>query len=410
MNSRDRSQHARPKRSWRRRWRGPGRALCLVVAAAALALPAARDSWAVIVPAASPVTALGSLLATWTVGRWTLLGLAVGGVCLLRRRWFCRWACPTGLCADSASRLGLRLSRRGPSLPPVGQWLALATLAGAVAGYPLLLWLDPLALFAAAWGPLGPLAPAAAYVGLIALAAVFLASAIWPGVWCLRLCPLGGLQDALAGLSAALRASAAATATARKKTESRRLGLRMFVAGVIGVIAALAVRRSSAAASIPLRPPGACDESLFTGLCTRCGNCVRACPAKIVRWDLGEHGVAGVLTPTLNFADDYCREDCTRCTRVCPSGALTRLAPHEKVDHPIGLPRVDMKICLLGDDRECSICRNLCPYDAIRTTFSEEEYSLVVKVDAAKCPGCGACETACPTTPRKAIVVGPLSS
>ena len=66
-----------------------------------------------------------------------------------------------------------------------------------------------------------------------------------------------------------------------------------------------------------------------------------------------------------------------------------------------------MDLCLLGDDRECSVCRNRCPYEAIRLVFSEEEYTLTPVVDLDRCPGCGACEAACPTQPTKAIVVEP---
>jgi len=71
----------------------------------------------------------------------------------------------------------------------------------------------------------------------------------------------------------------------------------------------------------------------------------------------------------------------------------------------IGLARVDMQLCLLGEDRECSACMRWCPYSAIRYVFSEEEYTLVPRIDADKCNGCGACEAACPTSPQKAIKV-----
>jgi ferredoxin-type protein NapF len=189
-----------------------------------------------------------------------------------------------------------------------------------------------------------------------------------------------------------------------------RLARRAVLCGAIGAAWAAGTRAARAEGPHPLRPPGARAEADFVGLCIRCGNCVRACPAKIVQPDPGKHGLAGFMAPILHFRADYCREDCTRCMDVCPSGALTRLSLEEKRHAPVGLPRVDMAVCLLGDDRECSVCRNECPYDAITFVFSETDYTLTPQIDPAKCPGCGACEAACPTAPHKAIVVHPYSS
>ena len=75
----------------------------------------------------------------------------------------------------------------------------------------------------------------------------------------------------------------------------------------------------------------------------------------------------------------------------------------------MGLAKVDMNVCLLGEDRECAECRRWCPYGAIRYVFSEDSYSLTPVIDTEKCNGCGACEMACPTKPAKAIVVVPLA-
>ena len=78
-----------------------------------------------------------------------------------------------------------------------------------------------------------------------------------------------------------------------------------------------------------------------------------------------------------------------------------------KLQAVIGVPLVDMNVCLLGADRECAICRNRCPYAAIRLVFDEKEYTLTPQVDPRRCNGCGACQVACPTQPHKAIVVRP---
>jgi ferredoxin len=164
----------------------------------------------------------------------------------------------------------------------------------------------------------------------------------------------------------------------------------------------LAARRLLAAGPgdrpLPLRPPGAVGQPQFAGLCIRCGNCVRACPAGIIHADLGDHGVAGFLTPVVRFDEDYCREGCRRCTVVCPSGAIRSLHGQQKQEAPIGLARVDMGLCWLADDRECNICGRSCPFDAVTFAWSEETYSRSPRIDPARCPGCGACQVACPGT------------
>ena len=86
---------------------------------------------------------------------------------------------------------------------------------------------------------------------------------------------------------------------------------------------------------------------------------------------------------------------------------LARVRGEEKAKVSLGLPRVDMGVCLLGDERECTECRRWCPYEAIRYVFSEAEYTLVPQIDLERCNGCGACEMVCPVKPKKAIVVVP---
>lgn len=402
------TRHARPEVTpdaatggWRNRLRLLVRAGCLVAAGAALwpLVPGADVSfW---VPALSPFVALAGVLATRELYAAAWLGLIVGAAVLVRRRLWCRWCCPVGLCLEGASRLGRRWGRRPGRGPRWGQWMVLATLGGACLGYPLLLWLDPLALFAGAFGP------GQWHLGYGAgLAAVVILSLVRPHTWCGFLCPLGAFQDLLYAVPRSVCWTARREGDARPAADkdgelSRRVILGAAAgAGSVGVLGLAGTDRRP-----PCRPPGARDESQFVALCTRCGNCVRACPHGIIERDLGEYGLTSLLTPVLAFRDDYCREDCTRCTEVCPSGALGHLSVQDKAKVRMGLPRVDMALCLLGDDRECSACARWCPYSAVRYVFSETQYTLVPQIDSAKCTGCGACEAACPTKPRKAIVV-----
>lgn len=381
------------------------RLVCLAGAAALLVPDWPADAAVLAVPALSPFVALAAVLATRAVSLVALIALPVLLIVLVRRRWFCRYVCPTGFLADQAGRVRGAGAARGLRLPPLGQWLALLTWGGAAVGYPLFLWLDPLALFASfvhAWGREAGLA---LWLSAAGLPLVLVLSLLLPGLWCARLCPLGGAQDLLAWPLQRLRRRRRVDET--PAPAAWPLTRRTALAGGCGALAGWAMfRELPAAASPPLRPPGAVADQRFTGLCVRCGNCARVCPSQILHPDLGEHGAASFLTPVLCYRDEYCLETCQRCTNVCPSGALRPLSADDKPQAVIGLPRVDMDVCLLGEDHECAICIKACPYAAIRLVFSEETYLNTPTVDPQRCNGCGACQVRCPTTP-KAIVVYP---
>jgi ferredoxin-type protein NapF len=383
------------------------RGLALVAALAVLAGQGDRVGWWRLPSAVSPLVGLASAIALRAVTLTTLIALPVFVLALLRHRWFCHYMCPTGLLADGAGKLcPWRKQSRRLRLPPLGIWAVGITLAGACLGYPVLAWLDPLVLLTAAASNLRTLTPdRTALVCALGLPVVLGLSFLLPGAWCTRLCPLGALQDLLA-LARRLvlgRGAAHAASVAGHKT-GWSMARRGVLASGVGLAGAVWAKRSSGAHR--LRPPGAIDHQLFPGVCVRCGNCARVCPASIIHADLGGGGVASLLTPVVRFEGDYCRENCRACGEVCPSGAIARTAP-SAAKPSMGLARVDPEICLLTDDRECSACRGHCPFDAIRYVFSEKDYVMSVHIDAARCPGCGACEVACPTSPRKAITVVP---
>ncbi|MCX5684578.1 MAG: 4Fe-4S dicluster domain-containing protein [Planctomycetota bacterium] len=415
-------------------------AVAVVLAAAVLPWP-----WApMVVPAASPFVMIASCIALRAAGIVALVGFPVLVLALRRPRWFCRWACPVGLVEETLGRLRPSGATRFVKWPPVGQWIALVTLGGAAAGYPLLVWLDPLAMlagFVGAWR--WPLTVAS--VAAVGLPAVLVLSAVFPHAWCGRVCPLGAMQDLLAWPRQWLRRRAAAQVSQPSASAGWHghaplrdhdvrdgeqqghaadgqhghatawpchpagggLSRRTLLAAGLGGACGVAVR-AAGGGTPALRPPGAIDESRFTGVCVRCGNCVRACPAHIIRPDLGGRGLAGLLAPEVTFAEDYCREDCRACTEVCPSGAISRLAMEEKRRFVIGAARVDLKICILARGEECTVCTRACSYEAISTPRSADGNAIEPRVDPARCVGCGACEVMCPTSPVKAIRVYPL--
>ena len=386
------------------------RCLVLVVAAtlALQILPWKR--FAVILPSLSPYVAVCSALAVRTLSVITLLALPLFIMALWRERWFCRNFCPVGFLSENIRRLrrSSDSKNRYKIVPLIGQWVVLLTLGGAILGYPLFLLLDPLGIFNGFFQALrGPFS-AASFIYCLPLLIVLTINFVWAGLWCSRLCPLGAIQVMLVRLGGAFRRNILYRQKSpdNNKVLTARRDILALGMGVLAVVTARKLFRGRALK--PIRPPGAIDESNFPAVCIRCGNCTRACPAGIIEPDPGRHGVAGFMTPTLRFDNNYCQEDCNSCNEVCPSGAIAGLSLAEKSKTTVGLAKVDMSLCLLSEERECTVCVRICPYDAVKLVFSEEDYISIPEIDPDKCTGCGACEWVCPVSPTKAIIVEPL--
>ena len=305
-----------------------------------------------------------------------------------------------GFAAESIGRLNRKASGRFTRWPNLGRVFLLFMLGGAACGYSFFLWLDPLAIFGgffSAWRL--PLAWAS-----LALAAgfplVLILSLVVPQAWCHRLCPLGAAQDGLSQLRRIWRLPPNVPAGPAQHLALSRRG---FMGLAVGGALALILRRWGVAAKPPVRPPGARPEDQFTGLCARCGACIRACPYGILQPDVA-HGLAGFLAPVVDYSRAHCFEYCHECTQVCPTGAIERLALEAKRNRTMGLAGVDREKCIAWHDRQyCMVCHEFCPYLAIEGVAHNGVNCPVVKPDM--CRGCGACQVNCPAQPDKAIVV-----
>lgn len=355
---------------------------------------------------ASPFAALCSIVALGTVSAASLIGLGVGVAAIWKKRCFCRCLCPVGLMLEGVARIGLNRTSWWRRLPPVGRGIALLTVLGATIGYPLLLWLDPLALFSNALSLTASPALKSGILSCAVFAIIVIATLLTGGLWCARLCPLGAAQDLLSGLSSLTR---------RKREEPFPVPTfaggrtrRIFIFTAVGLAMSALGKKMGAARGeeAPLRPPGAVGEDRFCGICARCGACVRICPSKAIRPDFGDAGVWGALAPTMRYDIGYCREDCCLCTEACPSGALVHLDLNQKRAYVIGEALVDGALCLVAlGQKECDACVGACPFDAISIEWDEQQYLSYPRVTVEKCNGCGACELACPTPGLKAITV-----
>ncbi len=362
---------------------------------------------ALLLPALSPFSAACGAIAVRSIGWITLLAIPVAALAFLRGRWFCFHVCPTGLLTELAGKLAGRRTTVLPQNVRPGRWLVLLALGGALTGYPLFIWLDPLCIFNGFFGAMrrplfvGALLPAA---GLVIL---FLLSVVFPNLWCFNLCPLGAMQEMLG------EARRRGRGNAGKGGGGVSEGRRAFLAAGLGATLGLALRRLTFRPQLPIRPPGAVPEDQFVAMCERCGNCIRACPTGIIRADTGESGVTGFMSPVLRIGGKnveeygyagYCDEDCNECARVCPTGAITRVSLDEKRSIAIGLAGIDKNICIAIKDRAyCVVCDEHCPYKAIKLVPKDGVNWPEVRED--RCRGCGLCQVKCPVLGTKAIVV-----
>lgn len=146
-------------------------------------------------------------------------------------------------------------------------------------------------------------------------------------------------------------------------------------------------------------PPGTTSRNNFHAHCTSCMLCVSNCPNRVLKASITEYGVLNIMQPYMDFDRASCKVGCTRCTRICPTGALKPLTREEKLHSPIGLAQVIVDNCI-----GCGTCEGVCPYEAIKMTQLNNELYIPV-VDPNKCIGCGACQLNCPASPVKAIWV-----
>ncbi len=153
-------------------------------------------------------------------------------------------------------------------------------------------------------------------------------------------------------------------------------------------------------------PPGAQSIRNLTSHCTACQLCVSACPNGVLR---PSTDLATLMQPESSYERGYCRPECTRCSEVCPAGAILPITSADKSAIQIGHAVWVKENCVpLTDGVECGNCARHCPVGAITMVPSvadDENSPKVSVVNTERCIGCGACENLCPSRPFSAIYV-----
>ena len=151
---------------------------------------------------------------------------------------------------------------------------------------------------------------------------------------------------------------------------------------------------------VPLTPPGSRSVRDFYRRCTACQLCISECPNGVLRPSASlEH----LMQPEMGFEKGFCRPECTRCSQLCPAGAINPIGREEKTQYHIGTAHVNLDACLSLKGVNCGNCATKCPTGAI--TMVESENGLTPVVAEQICIGCGACEYLCPVRPISAITV-----
>lgn len=156
----------------------------------------------------------------------------------------------------------------------------------------------------------------------------------------------------------------------------------------------------------PIVPPGARSLNNMARHCTACQLCVSACPNGVLR---PSTRLETLMQPESSYERGYCRPECTRCSEVCPTGAISLIDKAEKSSVQIGHAVWVKENCLvLTEGVSCGNCARHCPAGAIQMVPVQpdvEDSLRIPVVNTERCIGCGACENLCPSRPFSAIYV-----
>lgn len=158
----------------------------------------------------------------------------------------------------------------------------------------------------------------------------------------------------------------------------------------------------------PITPPGSNSSEHLKDKCIACQLCISSCPTHVLQPSFLEYGVFGMMLPRLDNSKGFCNFECTKCSEVCPTGAIESITKDTKQTLQIGKVRFTKKHCIVhSEGTACGSCSEHCPTQAVKMVPYKGNLTIP-ETDEDICVGCGACEYACPVTdPHPAIFVVP---
>lgn len=235
---------------------------------------------------------------------------------------------------------------------------------------------------------------------------------------CIDACKHGALHYRLRPLKAAAQPAAEKPQPAGKPGDTTR---RNFLTGAGLLLGTMAVKAQEKKVdgglavildkkvpnrATPIVPPGAQGLRHLATHCTGCQLCVAVCPNNVLR---PSTRLSALMQPESSYERGYCRPECTKCSEVCPAGAILKLNVADKSAVQIGHAVWVKENCVpLTDGVECGNCARHCPAGAITMVASNPDAPdspKVPVVNEERCIGCGACENLCPARPFSAIYV-----
>ena len=156
----------------------------------------------------------------------------------------------------------------------------------------------------------------------------------------------------------------------------------------------------------PISPPGSLSIHHLKANCIGCQLCIASCPTKVLQPAFLEYGFTGMNLPRMVNKVGFCNYECTKCSEVCPTGAILPLTREEKETVQIGQVVFRKHLCIVeSEGTACGSCSEHCPTQAVYMVPYKNDLTIP-EINPAICVGCGACEHACPVTdPHVAIFV-----